>query len=128
MMTLAYWCVVIAMFLPWIAAYYAKKSAGFSSTDNHHPREFLAHAQGKAARANAAQQNGYEIFAPFAAAVIIAHVTGNAAQLTINCWSMLFILSRFGYFLMYINDKAFARSCLWGLGIVCILALYIAAI
>lgn len=127
-MTLAYWCVLFAMLLPWIAAFYAKKYAGFTATDNYNPREFLARAQGKAAQANAAQQNGYEVFAPFAAAVIIAHCTGNAAQLTINCWSSLFILSRIGYFLMYINDKAFARSCLWGFGIICILALYIAAI
>lgn len=127
-MTLAYWCVFIAMLLPWIAASYAKKSGGFSADDNHQPREFLARAEGKAARANAAQQNGYEIFAPFAAAVIIAHATGEAAQFTINFWSILFILSRIGYLYCYIQDKSFARSCIWGLGVVCILALYIAAI
>ncbi|WP_239372781.1 MAPEG family protein [Snodgrassella gandavensis] len=127
-MTLAYWCVLIAMLLPWIAASYAKKSGGFGSDDNHQPREFLAKAEGKAARANAAQQNGYEIFAPFAAAVIIAHATENAAQFTINFWSVLFILSRLGYFHCYINDKSFARSCIWGFGVVCIIALYIAAI
>jgi uncharacterized MAPEG superfamily protein len=127
-MTLAYWCVLIAMLLPWIAASYAKKSGGFSTDDNHQPREFLANAGGKAARANAAQQNGYEIFAPFAAAVIIAHATENAAQFTINFWSVLFILSRLGYFYCYINDKSFARSCIWGFGVLCIIALYIAAI
>ncbi|PIT38124.1 MAPEG family protein [Snodgrassella alvi] len=127
-MTLAYWCVFIAMLLPWIAASYAKKSGGFSADDNHQPREFLARAEGKAARANAAQQNGYEIFAPFAAAVIIAHATGEAAQFTINFWSILFILSRIGYLYCYIQDKSFARSCIWGLGVVCIIALYIAAI
>ena len=127
-MTLAYWCIFIAMLLPWIAASYAKKSGGFSADDNHQPREFLARAEGKAARANAAQQNGYEIFAPFAAAVIIAHATGEAAQFTINFWSILFILSRIGYLYCYIQDKSFARSCIWGLGVVCIIALYIAAI
>lgn len=127
-MTLAYWCVFIAMLLPWIAASYAKKSGGFSADDNHQPREFLARAEGKAARANAAQQNGYEIFAPFAAAVIIAHATGEAAQFTINFWSILFILSRIVYLYCYIQDKSFARSFIWGLGVVCILALYIAAI
>ncbi|MCX8745809.1 MAPEG family protein [Snodgrassella sp. B3882] len=127
-MTLAYWCVVIAMFLPWIAAFMAKKYAGFSAKDNHHPRAFLAHTVGKAARANAAQQNGYEVFAPFAAAVMIAHLTGNAAQITINSWSVLFILSRIGYLYCYIQDKSFARSCIWIGGIFCILALYIAAI
>lgn len=127
-MTLAYWCVLIAMLLPWIAASYAKKSGGFKADDNHQPREFMAKAQGKAARANAVQQNGYEIFAPFAAAVIIAHATDNAAQFTINFWSVLFILSRLGYFYCYIKDKSFARSCIWGVGVICIIALYIAAI
>ncbi|WP_370385813.1 MAPEG family protein [Snodgrassella alvi] len=127
-MTLAYWCVLIAMLLPWIAASYAKKNGGFKADDNHQPREFMAKVQGKAARANAAQQNGYEIFAPFAAAVIIAHATDNAAQFTINFWSVLFILSRLGYFYCYIKDKSFGRSCIWGVGVICIIALYIAAI
>ncbi|MCO6514728.1 MAG: MAPEG family protein, partial [Snodgrassella sp.] len=42
--------------------------------------------------------------------------------------SVLFILSRLGYFYCYVNDKSFARSCIWGFGVVCIIALYIAAI
>ena len=33
-MTLAYWCVVLAMFLPWLCAYYSKKVGGFSGNDN----------------------------------------------------------------------------------------------
>lgn len=127
-MTLAYWCVFIAMFLPWLAAAYAKKHGGFTATDNHQPRDFMAHTQGKAARANAAQQNSFEIFAPFAAAVIIAHSTGNAAQITINLWSVLFILSRIAYIWCYINDRAFARSAIWGSGLLCIVALFLAAI
>lgn len=127
-MTLAYWCVVIAMLLPWVAAFYAKMYAGFSMADNHNPREFFAHAKGKAARANAAQQNSYEIFAPFAAAVIIAHFTGHTTQLTINCWSALFIFSRVGYLYCYIKDKPITRTCIWGFGVLCIISLYIAAI
>ena len=60
-MTLAYWCIFFAIFLPIFCAAYAKYRAGFSPADNHNPRAFLAHAQGKAARADAAQQNSYEI-------------------------------------------------------------------
>lgn len=127
-MTLAYWCIFIAMLLPWITAFYARKIGGFIADDNHRPRSFLARAYDKAARADAAQQNGYEIFAPFAAAVIIAHATGKAAQITINYWSVLFILSRLGYLYCYIKDKPFARSCIWGVGVVCIISLYIASI
>ncbi|MDF7676776.1 MAPEG family protein [Neisseriaceae bacterium ESL0693] len=127
-MTLAYWCVFIAMLLPWLAAAYAKKEGGFTSLNNHQPRDFMAHTEGKAARANAAQQNGFEVFAPFAAAVIIAHATGNAAQATINFWSVLFIFSRIAYTWCYIHDRAFARSAVWAGGILCIVALFIAAI
>ena len=94
-MTLAYWCIFFAIFLPIFCAAYAKYRAGFSPADNHNPRAFLARAQGKAARADAAQQNSYETFPPFAAAVIIAHATGNAAQFTINCssWPAALLLS-----------------------------------
>lgn len=127
-MTLAYWCIFIAMFLPWLCAAYAKKSGGFSPRDNHNPREFMANTQGVAARANAAQQNSFEIFAPFAAAVLIAQATGNAAQGTINFWAVLFVLSRLAYIWLYIKDIATIRSIVWAFGLVCIVALFIAAV
>ena len=92
-MTFAYFSILLLVFLNLFCAAYAKKRAGFRGKDNHNPREFLAQASGKAARANAAQQNGYEIFAPYAAAVIIAHATGGASQGVINFWAAVFILS-----------------------------------
>ena len=88
----------------------------------------LARAQGKAARADAAQQNSYETFPPFAAAVIIAHATGNAAQFTINFWALLFVASRIGFIYCYISDKATLRSAMFGVNLLCIVALFIAAI
>jgi len=126
-MTLAYWCIFFAIFLPIFCAAYAKYRAGFSPADNHNPRAFLARAQGKAARADAAQQNSYEIFPPFAAAVIIAHVTGGAAQGVINFWALLFVASRIAFVLCYIHDKSLARSVLFGVNLLCIIALFIAA-
>ncbi len=127
-MTFAYWCVVIAMVLPWICAAYAKKKGGFAGQDNHNPREFLEHTQGAAKRANAAQQNGYEIFAPFAAAVIIANITGNADSFWIGTWAFLFVLSRIAFIYCYIKDLSSMRSIAWGLGLLCILILYAIAI
>lgn len=56
-----------------------QKVGGFSSNDNHNPRDFLNGVQGEAKRANAAQQNSFEIFPAFAAAVLIAHATGEAS-------------------------------------------------
>ncbi len=127
-MNFAYWCILLAALLPWLCAAYAKHSAGFRSRDNHNPRAFLAQAHGAAARANAAQQNGFEIFPLFAAAVLIAHATGNADQSSINTWALLFVLSRCLYCWLYISDRPSLRSLVWGLGLLCILALFAVAV
>ena len=120
-MTLAYFCILLLVFVPLFCAAYAKKAAGFRfDTDNHQPRAFLAQTEGAAARANAAQQNSYEVFAPFAAAVIIAHATGQAGQAVINFWAVLFVYC-------YIRDLARLRSLAFTIGLACIVALFIAA-
>lgn len=126
-MTIAYWCVFIMIFVPWIMAAYSKKSAGFSFKDNHNPRDFLSKVSGVSARANAAQQNSYEIYPAFAAAVIIAHLTGQAEQLTINSLAVGFVVLRVLFCIFYILDKAFLRSLSWALGFACIVALFISA-
>ena len=63
----------------------------------------------------------------YAAAIIIAHATGEAAQGTINFWATLFLLSRVAYIWAYAQDKATARSAIWGVGMICVIALFIAA-
>ena len=74
-----------------------------------------------------AQQNSYEIFPPFAAAVIIAHATGNAAQATINLWALLFVASRLAFIYCYISDRPMLRSAVFGVNLLCIVALFVAA-
>ncbi|AAW90111.1 MAPEG family protein [Neisseria gonorrhoeae] len=126
-MTFAYWCILIACLLPLFCAAYAKKAGGFRFKDNHNPRGFLAHTQGAAARAHAAQQNGFEAFAPFAAAVLTAHATGNAGQATVNTLAGLFILFRLAFIWCYIADKAALRSLMWAGGFACTVGLFVAA-
>lgn len=126
-MTFAYWCILIACLLPLFCAAYAKKAGGFRFKDNHNPRGFLAHTQGAAARAHAAQQNGFEAFAPFAAAVLTAHATGNAGQATVNTLAGLFILFRLAFIWCYIADKAVLRSLMWAGGFACTVGLFVAA-
>ena len=72
-------------------------------------------------------RNGFEAFAPFAAAVIIAHATGEAAQSTVNILSALFLLLRAAYIWAYAQDKAALRSNIWYGCLACIVALFIAA-
>ena len=64
----------------------------------------------------------------YGAAVIIAHATGNADQFTINFWALLFVASRIAFIYCYINDKATLRSAMFGVNLLCIVALFIAAI
>ncbi|HFB2908625.1 TPA: MAPEG family protein [Neisseria gonorrhoeae] len=124
---MVHWCILIACLLPLFCAAYAKKAGGFRFKDNHNPRGFLAHTQGAAARAHAAQQNGFEAFAPFAAAVLTAHATGNAGQATVNTLAGLFILFRLAFIWCYIADKAALRSLMWAGGFACTVGLFVAA-
>ena len=62
-MTCALWCVLAAMFLPYLWVGFAK-SGGF---DNAAPRETLEHLEGWRKRADWAQKNAFEAFPPFAA-------------------------------------------------------------
>jgi uncharacterized MAPEG superfamily protein len=123
--TIAYWCVFAAIFLPIVWAGVAK--TGARGYDNARPREFLAKLEGRAARANHAQANSYEAFPPFAAGVVIAHMTGGADQSTIDLLALVFIAARIVYGLCYIADLATPRSLVWLVGFGATLGLYIAA-
>jgi uncharacterized MAPEG superfamily protein len=120
-MTFALWCIFIAIFLPLIWAGVAK--SGAKDYDNAQPREFLAGLEGRAKRADWAQQNSYEAFPPFAVGVIVAHLTG-AEQLTIDLVAGLFIVFRLAHGACYILDKARIRSLAWVGGFGCTLAFF----
>lgn len=125
-MTLAYWCVLVAIFLPYAATVLAKASAGgFSPQHNRDPRAFLAGVQGLAKRANNAQQNGFEITPAFAAAVIIAHVVGVAEQGLIDQIACAFVISRVLYTLCYAADWSLLRSLVWAVGVGLIVSLFV---
>jgi uncharacterized MAPEG superfamily protein len=125
-MTIAYWCVLIAIALPYVSTVWAKASAGgFKPKHNHDPRAFLATVQGMAKRANNAQQNGFEITPAFAAAVIIGHLAGGAEQALLDQLAMAFVLSRVLYTLCYIADWALLRSLVWFVGLGLIISLFV---
>ena len=129
-MSIAYWCVLVAAVLPIVWAGAAKFGAVRTherAYSNARPREFLASLTGWPERAQWAQENSYEAFPPFAAAVIIAHVTGNAAQGTIDLLALLFILARVAYGLCYIFDRSTLRSLVWLGGFLCVIGLFVTA-
>ena len=77
-MTVALWCVLIAFLLPYLCIGIAKAGGKYRLQDNHDPRDFLDSLEGAPRRAYAAQLNSFEISPFFAAAVIVAHLAGNA--------------------------------------------------
>lgn len=121
-MTIAYWCVLIAAIMPIVWAGVAKSQR----FNNNAPREYLSALQGWRKRANWAQQNSWEAFAPFAAAVIIAHLAG-AKQHTIDLLAFGFVVARIAYGLLYLADLAPWRTAAWLAGFGCVIGLFIAA-
>jgi uncharacterized MAPEG superfamily protein len=122
-MTIAYWCVLFAALLPIVWSGVAK--AGGSGFDNSRPRVYLAAVQGWRQRANWAQQNAWEAFAPFAAGVVIATQVG-VAQTTINGLALGFMAARVLHGVFYLIDQATLRSLVFIVGLLCTVGLFIA--
>ncbi|MCY1289793.1 MAPEG family protein [compost metagenome] len=127
-MTVAFWCVLVAIVLPYFGTIVAKgASGGFHPRHNHDPRAFLAGVEGLARRANNAQLNGFEMTPAFAAAVIIAHLAGGASQALIDSLAVAFVISRVVYLICYLADWAPVRSLVWFMGVGLIVALFVVA-
>lgn len=123
-MTIAYWCVLAAILLPYIWTGVAKFTSGFRPRDNHNPREYLEQLEGPAKRAHWAQLNTFESIPGFMAAVIIAHLAG-ASQTAVDAIAAVYIALRLLYGVLYITDKARLRSLVWAGGVACIVALFV---
>ena len=125
-MTIAYACILIAALLPylWTAIY---KSSGVRY-DNRNPRAWLAKQEDpRLHRANNAQLNAFEAFAPFAAAVLMAQVAGvDAAQ--VSWLAIAFVVLRLLHGILYLANKALLRSLVWAGGLACVIALMVQAI
>lgn len=122
-MTTAYWCVLFAALLPYVATLTAK--IGGERFDNSNPREWLGQQAGHRRRANAAQLNSFEAFPLFATAVIVAHLTG-AAQARIDLLAITFVAARLFYIGFYVADFAKLRSLAWFVGIGSAVAIFVA--
>jgi uncharacterized MAPEG superfamily protein len=126
--TVAYWCVLLAVLLPYACAWLAK-SRGFGRPrsqggyDNHDPRGWLANQQGWQARANGAQANSFEALPFFIGAVIIAHQLG-AAQTRLDILAVVFVTLRIIYIFMYVAGLPTARSAIWALAFATNIAIF----
>ena len=121
-MTTALWCLMVAALLPIVCTGIAKW--GFRGYDNSRPRDWLAAQEGWRGRANAAQQNSWEAFAIFSAAVLTAHVAG-APQPTVDAIALAFISTRLVYTWCYIMNFASLRSVVWLVGLGLSISLFV---
>ena len=122
-MTTAFWCVLAAAFLPYATVAIAKWTRRY---DNAAPRDWETTLEGHRKRAYHAHLNHFEALAPFAAAVIIAHLAG-VRQGLLDSIALAFIALRLAYTWAYVADRATLRSLIWMGGFGCVVALFVAA-
>ena len=121
-MTIAFWCVLAAGFIPYIWVSLAKLGGG--KYDNNAPREFVKKLEGWRKRAAWAETNSFEAFPFFAAAVIIGHIASGPNDM-VNNLAMAFVACRLVYGFLYIYDLATLRSLVWTGGVACIVGIFI---
>ena len=119
-MTVAFWCVLVAALLPYVAFGFVK------GVNAGNPRTSVGELKGLPARAHAAHLNAFEAFPPFAAAVVISHLTLGA-----NAWSnilaLAFVAARIAHLAFYLADLQPPRSFVFGLGLLIVIAMFIHA-
>lgn len=113
-MALAYWCILIAALLPYLWVAIAKASG--ERYDNRNPRAWQAKQDNpRSQRANAAQLNAFEAFAPFAASVLMAQAAG-VDPTRIGLLAVAFVVLRVLHGLFYVLGIAALRSLVWAGG------------
>ena len=125
MMTIAYWCILAVILLPYVFGPIGQLP-GLTYEQFKTPRARQPSLTGWHARANAAHMNGLEIVAGFAASVIVAQ-TLKAPQTTIDILAMTFVGTRLLHGAFYIANLAIPRTMAWALGVICIIALFVQA-
>ncbi len=124
-MTTPFVCVLLAFLLIYVpkiplSIAMARQPGGY---DNKDPRAQQAALEGMGARARGAHYNGFEAFSPFAAAVLVAHLAG-ATDHRASILAIAFVVARTLYIAAYIANLDYLRSAIWGIGLLCTVALF----
>jgi uncharacterized MAPEG superfamily protein len=124
-MATAYWCILIAALLPYAWVTIAKASG--QRYDNRDPRAWQAKQDNpRSHRANGAQLNAFEAFAPFAAAVLMAQFAGVDPQ-RIGMLAIAFVVLRVLHGVFYVAGIHALRSLAWFGGFACVAWLMVLA-
>jgi uncharacterized MAPEG superfamily protein len=122
-MTIAYWCVLVVILLPYVWFGFFAGRVG-TARDNNQPRAVLASAEGVALRALGAHQNSFEASIGFIAGVIIAHLA-HAPQARIDVLALVFVAARILHGVFYLAGLGPLRSLAFGVGMACTIGLFV---
>lgn len=125
--TIFLYCIAIAallIYLPFVLVAYARMRVGL---DLAAPRAMFDKLPPYAQRANWAHQNSLEAFMIFAAAALMAYVTGLNSSLAVGC-AIAFVIARSLYCVFYIANVPIARSLMFAIGSLCSGTLYVLSI
>ncbi len=129
-MTIAFWCVLVAVLLPYvcfgIARNRGREPSGERLRDNRNPRDFPNRIEGLAKRSWDAHLNAFESLPGFAAAVIIAHLV-HAPQNQIDFLASVWVLARVAHMAFYLTDKDKLRTSAQLVSFACVLGLFVIA-
>jgi len=121
------YCIAAAAFLiyaPFVLVAYARMRVGL---DLAAPRAMFDKLPPYAQRANWAHQNSLEAFMIFAAAALMAYVTGLNSPLAVGT-AITFVVARSLYSIFYIANVPIARSLMFGIGSLCSGTLFVLSI
>lgn len=112
------YCIAAAavlIYIPFVVVAYARIRVGY---DIAAPRAMLDKLPPYAQRANWAHQNSLEAFMIFAAAALMAYVTGLNSTIAVGA-AIAFVVARTLYSVFYITNVPLARSLMFGIGSLC---------
>lgn len=121
------YCIAVAfllIYLPFLVVAYARLSIGY---DYYAPRAMFDKLPAYAQRATWAHQNSFEAFPIFAAAALMAYVTG--VNSPASAWAaLIFIGVRLLYSVFYISNIPLLRSLMYVIGLACSCTLFVLSI
>lgn len=127
-MTVPFWCLVIACFLPYVWGFFSipERQKQLGSVDNKDPRAQQAQLTGRGAHAVAAHKNAFEAIAVFAPAVLVAHLAGADPAWSAR-WAEIWVVARVLHGVFYLANLDLLRSTAFGVGMVCSVGLFVLA-
>ena len=102
----------VLVYLPFLVVAYGRQQVGY---DTAAPRAMFDKLPDYAQRATWAHQNGFESFMMFAAAALMAYVTGVNSSLAVVA-ALAYLIARLLFSVFYILNLPLARSLMFGIG------------